>query len=45
MFTNLFFFGKDMFSGNELTNTQILEKYHIGGARYQGGKSTGARRC
>jgi beta-N-acetylhexosaminidase len=39
LFTNLFFFGKDMFSGNELTNKQILEKYHIGGARWQGGKA------
>lgn len=40
LFTNLFFFGKDMFSGNELTNAQILEKYHIGGARFHGGKAT-----
>lgn len=24
LFTNLFFFGKDMFSGNDLTNKQIL---------------------
>ena len=39
LFTNLFFFGKDMFSGNALTNKQILEKYHIGGARWQGGKA------
>lgn len=39
LFTNLFFFGKDMFSGNELSNAQILEKYHIGGARWQGGKA------
>ncbi|MCQ6278793.1 glycoside hydrolase family 3 protein [Bacillus sp. EB600] len=39
LFINLFFFGKDQFSGNELTNKQILEKYHIGGARYQGGTS------
>jgi len=42
LFTNLFFFGKDMFSGNELTNAQILEKYHIGGARWQGGT---AQKC
>jgi beta-N-acetylhexosaminidase len=42
LFTNLFFFGKDMFSGNELTNKKILEKYHIGGARWQGGK---AKQC
>jgi len=34
LFTNLFFIGKDMFSSGELTNTQILEKYHIGGVRY-----------
>lgn len=39
VFTNLFFFGKDWFSGNELTNAQILEKYHIGGARYHNAKS------
>lgn len=37
LFTNLFFFGEDKFSGNKLTNKEILEKYHIGGARYQGG--------
>lgn len=37
LFTNLFFFGEDKFSGNTLTNKEILEKYHIGGARYQGG--------
>lgn len=37
LFTNLFFFGKDQFSGNDLTNKDILEKYHIGAARYQGG--------
>ena len=39
LFTNLFFFGKDQFSGNTLTNKEILEKYHIGGARYQGGSA------
>lgn len=39
LFTNLFHFGKDTFSGGELTSKQILEKYHIGGARYHGGKS------
>lgn len=39
LFTNLFFFGKDAFSGNDLTNKQILEKYHIGGARFHGGDS------
>lgn len=37
LFTNLFHFGKDTFSGNDLTNQQIVEKYHIGGARYQAG--------
>lgn len=37
LFTNLFFFGKDEFSGNNLTNMEILEKYHIGAARYHGG--------
>ncbi len=39
LFVNLFFFGADEFSGNELSNAQILEKFHIGGARYQGGDS------
>lgn len=39
LFINLFFFGGDQFSGNKLTNTEILNKYHIGGARYQGGTS------
>ena len=39
LFVNLFFFGADEFSGNELSNSQILEKFHIGGARYQGGDS------
>lgn len=39
LFINLFFFGEDKFSGNALTSKQILEKYHIGGARYQGGTS------
>jgi beta-N-acetylhexosaminidase len=37
LFTSLFWFGVDSFSGNGLTNEQILEKYHIGGARWQGG--------
>ncbi|MGO4956251.1 glycoside hydrolase family 3 protein [Luteococcus sp. Sow4_B9] len=37
LFTNLFFFGKDAYSGNELTNQEIMDRYHIGGARYQGG--------
>ncbi len=39
LFTSLFWFGVDTFSGNALTNEQILEKYHIGGARWQGGKA------
>ena len=39
VFVNLFHFGADMFSGNELTNAEILAKYHIGGARYHGGES------
>src|SRR3954453_20504932 len=39
LFINLFFFGEDKFSGNKLTNEQLLEKFHIGGARYQGGNS------
>lgn len=37
LFVNLFFFGEDAFSGNSLTNKEILEKYHIGGARYMNG--------
>ena len=37
LFVSLFFFGRDEFSGNNLTNAQILEKFHIGGVRYQGG--------
>jgi beta-N-acetylhexosaminidase len=40
LFTNLFHFGADRFSGNAWTNKQILERYHIGGARYHGGTST-----
>jgi beta-N-acetylhexosaminidase len=39
LFTNLFFFGRDAFSGNQISNKEILEKYHIGGARWQGGSS------
>ena len=42
LFTNLFWFGVDTFSGNALTHQQILDKYHIGGARWQGGK---AKQC
>ena len=37
LFVSLFFLGVDSFSGNVLTNKEILEKFHIGGARYQGG--------
>lgn len=37
LFINLFFFGTDEYSGNNLTNKDLLEKYHIGGARYKGG--------
>lgn len=39
LFINLFFFGGGDFSGNDLTSIEILKKYHIGGARYQGGTS------
>jgi beta-N-acetylhexosaminidase len=39
LFFNLFHLGADTYSGNALTNKQILEKYHVGGARYRGGKS------
>lgn len=39
LFINLFFFGKDEYSGNNLTNEELLKKFHIGGARYQGGTS------
>ncbi len=42
LFTSLFWFGVDSFSGNALTNEQILAQYHIGGARWQGGK---AKQC
>ncbi len=36
-FTNLFFFGLDEFSGNPYTAEQIIEKFHVGVARYHGG--------
>lgn len=39
MFVCLFHFGADSFSGNAFTNEQILEKFHIGGARYHGGEA------
>lgn len=37
LFFNLFHFGGDHFTGNDLSNQEILAKYHIGGARYHGG--------
>ena len=39
LFTNLFFFGVDSFSGNPYTAEEIIEKFHIGVARYHGGKA------
>ncbi|MCB0912405.1 MAG: glycoside hydrolase family 3 protein [Propionibacteriaceae bacterium] len=39
LFFNLFHFGADSFSGTNLSNAEILAKYHIGGARYHGGTS------
>ncbi|SFB97228.1 beta-N-acetylhexosaminidase [Alkalibacterium subtropicum] len=39
LFTNLFFFGEDKFSGNDFTNEEIIERFHIGGARYHGSTS------
>ena len=45
LFINLFFFGNDEYSGNNLTNQQLLEKYHIGGARYKGGQQKKYRTC
>jgi len=40
LFINLFHLGVDTFSGNLWTHKDLLVKYHIGGARYRGGKST-----
>lgn len=37
LFTNLFHFGPDTFSGNPYTAEEIIEKFHIGIARYHGG--------
>ena len=37
LFTNLFFFGADDFSGNPYTAEEIVEKFHVGIARYHGG--------
>lgn len=39
LFVNLFFPGSDEYSGNEFTNQEIVEKFHIGGARYKGQNS------
>ncbi len=39
LFTNLFHFGRDTFSGGDDTAEEIIEKYHIGAARYHGGTS------
>jgi beta-N-acetylhexosaminidase len=39
LFVNLFFFGDNTHTGNDLTSKEIQDKYHIGGARYQGGTS------
>lgn len=36
-FTNLFFMGVDSFSGNPYTAEEIIEKFHVGIARYHGG--------
>ena len=39
LFTNLFFFGTDSFSGNDYSAEEIIEKFHVGLARYHGGTS------
>lgn len=41
LFFNLFLFfeGENHFTENPFTNEEIIEKFHIGGARYQGGTS------
>lgn len=39
LFTNLFFFGENTHAGHNLNSKEVIEKYHIGGARYQGGSS------
>ncbi len=39
LFTNLFHFGADSFGGSPITNKQILDQFHIGGARFMGGKA------
>ncbi len=37
LFFNLFHFGGDSFTGNTMSNQEILAKFHLGGARYHGG--------
>ena len=39
LFTHLFHFGKDTFSGSTMSNTDMLDRYHLGGARYHGGSA------
>ena len=39
LFTAMFNHGKDHFGGNTFTNQEILEKFHVGGVRWQGGNS------
>ncbi len=39
LFTNLFHFGRDTFSGGNDTAEEIIGKFHIGAARYHGGSS------
>lgn len=37
LFFNLFSLEDRKFTETDLTNREVIEKYHIGGARYQGG--------
>lgn len=37
LFFNLFHFDGDSFTGNTMSNQEIIAKYHLGGARYHGG--------
>jgi beta-N-acetylhexosaminidase len=39
LFIHLFHFGQDAFSGGDSTSKQILDNYHIGGARFRAGAS------
>lgn len=39
LFFNLFFNEENQYNKTKIDNKQIIEKYHIGGARYQGGDS------